>query len=101
MCAAIEKDVGLGYGWPGNVRDLEQAVRRIILTRRYQGDTKCLPSDLSGELSKEVESGTLDAQTLLAKYCRHLFLRYGTYEQVARQTKLDRRTVKKYIQCSQ
>ena len=46
----------------------------------------------------EVEAGTVDAQTLLAKYCHLLYLCHGTYEEVARRTKLDRRTVKKYIQ---
>ena len=46
----------------------------------------------------EMTEGTIDAQTLLANYCRHLYARYGTYEEVARRMRLDRRTVKKYLQ---
>jgi len=39
----------------------------------------------------------LDAQGLLAGYCRILHERHGTYEEVARRTNPDRRTVKKYL----
>ena len=34
---------------------------------------------------------------LLVDYCRRLFERYGTYEEVARRSRLDRRTVRKYV----
>ncbi len=40
----------------------------------------------------------MSAQQLLTLYCRQLYRRFGTYEEVARRTELDRRTVKKYIQ---
>jgi hypothetical protein len=93
----IEAEPGPAYPWPGNVRELEQAVRRIILTRHYRGETNGPSPGLSGQLSAEVEAGTLDAQTLLAKYCKLLHQRHCTYEEVARRTGLDRRTVKKYI----
>jgi hypothetical protein len=39
----------------------------------------------------------IDAKALLATYCRRLYDRYGTFEEVARRIRLDRRTVKKYI----
>jgi len=44
-----------------------------------------------------IEAGTLDAQQLMAEYCGLLYKRLGTYEDVARKTGLDRRTVKKYV----
>ena len=92
----LEASVGAGYDWPGNVRELEQAARRVLLTGRYE---RSAPSDSSavGELAIALEAGTLDAESLLAAYCRHLHDRLGTYEEVARRTRLDRRTVKKYI----
>ncbi len=93
----LDGEPGPGYGWPGNVRELEQAVRRILLTRSYRGELPVEPGDLRGRLLAAVDGGNLDAQGLLAGYCALLYRRLGTYEQVARVTGLDRRTVKKYV----
>lgn len=93
----ITRDLGSSYPWPGNVRELEQAVRRIILSRHYRGDTATAPSGQLEQLMADIDSGTMDAQALLADYCALLYRRHGTYEEVARRTKLDRRTVKKYV----
>jgi len=94
----IEKNLGPGYAWPGNVRELEQCVRRVILKKNYAGDIKSVsPDDLKTRLVTGIESGGLDAQTLIAGYCTLLYKRYGTFEDVARRINLDRRTVKKYI----
>jgi transcriptional regulator of acetoin/glycerol metabolism len=95
--SGLASEPGTAYPWPGNVRELEQAVRRIILTRHYRGEANGTAPELCRELSAEVEAGALDAQTLLAKYCKLLHQRHCTYEEVARRTGLDRRTVKKYI----
>ena len=95
---ALVRDLGGTYSWPGNVRELEQAVRRIIITRHYRGDTATPPSGQLEQLMADIDSGTMDAQALLADYCALLYRRHGTYEEVACRTKLDRRTVKKYIQ---
>jgi DNA-binding NtrC family response regulator len=94
----IDKNIGKDYPWPGNVRELEQAVRRILIMRRYREDTKTPPHGLMEKIATGIESGTLDAETLLADYCLLLYKRYGSYEEVARRTKLDRRTAKRYIQ---
>ncbi|MEZ4466060.1 MAG: hypothetical protein R3F43_16805 [bacterium] len=44
--------------------------------------------------------GELTAGQLLERYCADLYQRHGTYEQVARITGLDRRTVKKHVQAA-
>ena len=94
----LEKELPRNYSWPGNVRELEQAVRRILLTNSYRGDTREIPTDLQSRLHQGIDEGTLNAQDILASYCTLLYQRCGTYEEVARKTKLDRRTVKKYVQ---
>ena len=95
---ALNASLGANYAWPGNVRELEQAVRRILLTRQYQGDHKTVAQDLCARLQAGIADGGLDADALLSGYCRLLHQRFGTYEEVARRSKLDRRTVKAYIQ---
>jgi hypothetical protein len=93
--SVIDTDLGKYYTWPGNVRELEQAVRRILLTRHYRGEV--IMSDLRTQLFSGIATGSLDAHNVLTTYCTLLYEQFGTYEEVARRTKLDRRTVKKYI----
>jgi hypothetical protein len=97
VVAVLSADLGGGYSWPGNVRELEQAVRRILLTRHYTGDMAVDAASPRDRLIAEIDSGTADAQSILGGYCRLLHKRFGTYEEVARRTQLDRRTVKKYV----
>jgi sigma-54 dependent transcriptional regulator, flagellar regulatory protein len=94
----IDKKLGKNYPWPGNVRELAQCVRRIIIKRDYQGEIAARAADSKSALLAGIESGTFDAETLLNTYCKLLYQKYGTYEEVARKTKLDRRTVKKHLQ---
>jgi DNA-binding transcriptional regulator LsrR (DeoR family) len=54
-------------------------------------------SDLGERLAEAVSEGNVDAHELLTLYCALLYRRHGTYEEVAKRTKLDRRTVKKYV----
>lgn len=92
----LQQNLPANYSWPGNVRELEQAVRRILLNGHYAGD----PSAHAGaedNLQAIADVGEMDAQQLVSLYCRQLYQRFGTYEEVARRTQLDRRTVKKYI----
>jgi DNA-binding NtrC family response regulator len=94
---SLAKSPGLTYVWPGNVRELEQAVRRILLTGNYTPELI-----VSGITAREpwldrAAAGELSADWLMAQYCQMLWNRLGSYEDVARRTGLDRRTVKKYI----
>lgn len=95
---SLNRDLGGNYTWPGNVRELEQAVRRIIISRHYRGDTAAsAPSEPTDRMLAGIEAGSMDAQQLMAEYCGLLYRRFGTYEDVARTTGLDRRTVKKHV----
>jgi DNA-binding NtrC family response regulator len=93
----IDQRLGNDYAWPGNVRELEQAARSILLTRDYAGDRHAVAPDLRSKLVAGIEAGSLDADAVLSGYCKLLYARHGTYEEVARRTNLDRRTVKAYL----
>ena len=94
----LKKDVPPEYTWPGNVRELEQAVRRILLTGHYYGDDMMTTPNVEEEFIQKIQMGPLEARELLSQYCTFLYRRFGTYQEVARRTGLDRRTVKKYLQ---
>jgi DNA-binding NtrC family response regulator len=93
----LQQSVGPDYPWPGNVREVEQAVRRILLTGDYVRSPGPKSKSLRERLIGDIESEVLDADALLAGYCALLYQKAGTYEEVARQTNLDRRTVKRYL----
>lgn len=95
----IDRNLGKHYQWPGNVRELEQCVRSVLLRRDYNGKPTSDPEklDLSRSLAQGIETGSIGVPDLVSGYCKLLYDTLGTYEKVARQTGLDRRTVKKYI----
>lgn len=97
----LKRDVGENYHWPGNVRELEQAVKRIILTGRYQGMKAESKRGDDDSIPLGITDGAFTAEELLAKYCSRLYRRFGTYGEVSRLTRLDRRTVRKYVELGQ
>lgn len=95
----LKRDLGSDHSWLGNVRELEQAVKRIILTGHYlanKSDANML--DDADRLAKGIKEGVLSAESLVTGYCTQLYNSLGSYEEVSRRTQLDRRTVKKYVQ---
>ncbi len=94
----ILKQLGRDYVWPGNVRELEQCVRRLLISDRYTPFQPDNDMTIEGMLQLGIDRGTMDAQTLIAGYCCLLYKKYGTYEAVAKRTRLDRRTAKKHIE---
>jgi DNA-binding NtrC family response regulator len=97
MESSLRASVGNKYHWPGNVRELEQATRRLLLTGHYTGGAEPKAATALDGLIDGIEGETLDADTLLAGYCRLLYESSGNFEEVARKTNLDRRTVKRYL----
>jgi hypothetical protein len=95
--SAIRKNVPADYTWPGNVRELEQCVRRVLLTGAYSAELASHGDDLRASIICGIQGHSYDADGLLADYCTFLYSSFGSYEDVARRLKLDRRTVKKYI----
>ncbi len=85
------------YPWPGNIRELEQCVRRILLNNSYSWQQPGTAADKSHQLAQEMQNGSLSAPHLLSEYCKLLYGQHSTYEAVAKRTELDRRTVKKYV----
>ncbi len=97
----IRREVGDDYRWPGNVRELEQAVRRVLLTGNYQPDRPVQDEPGRPQWLADAAEGKLDADGVLAGYCRQLHANLGSYEAVAGRTRLDRRTVRKYVHISE
>lgn len=89
----ISKSQPPDYPWPGNIRELEQCTRQILLRQSYNWQNDAQEKKVIDLLEEE----SLTAQQLLSRYCSRLYMKHGTYEAVAQITDLDRRTVRKYI----
>jgi transcriptional regulator with GAF, ATPase, and Fis domain len=94
----MQNQISPEYDWPGNVRELEQAVRCILLNKDHCSEIEGWCKPRTPPLQPLFEGTYVSASELLATYCATLYNEYGTYEDVARITELDPRTVKKYIQ---
>ena len=94
ISALISDNQPPGYRWPGNIRELEQCARQILLRQSYNWQNN---DEERQEMDFLADREVLTAQELLSRYCSNLYMKHGTYEAVARITDLDRRTVRKYI----
>ena len=96
----IEEHLAADYDWPGNMRELEQCVRSILIHHRY--DPPRRPPLASAEmLGRKVSATNMTWNELASEYCALVFSKTGNYQETARRLALDHRTVKRYLQSSQ
>ncbi len=98
LCAEVEAwilaNLGADYDWPGNIRELEQCVRNVLIRRDYRPLAR--PSlDPREQLARDAAAGRLTADELLNRYVTLVVGQSESIEDAARKLQLDRRTVKK------
>lgn len=91
--AWIIQHLGREYPWPGNIRELEQCVRNVLIRKEYR-PAPARKQGLREELTEAVTADTLTADELLRQYCTLVYAQTESYEETARRLRLDRRTVK-------
>jgi len=89
----IEKNLGAGYRWPGNYRELEQCVKNVLIRRDYRPPRSAAP-DAIEDFAAAAREGRLTVEEMLSRYITIVYSRTGSYEETARRLELDRRTVK-------
>jgi transcriptional regulator with AAA-type ATPase domain len=94
--AWILEHLGAAYPWPGNIRELEQCVRSIMIRGSYRPPSTRPVSPIEAML-RDIEHGTLTADELLSTYCTLVYAQTGNYQECARRLQLDRRTVKSRV----
>ena len=89
----IGSELGADYPWPGNLAELGQCIRSVLVTGAYRPSPTAGKSDLDDALR---ESG-MTAEELARRHVTIVYAEAGTYEETARRLDLDRRTVKKRV----
>jgi DNA-binding NtrC family response regulator len=92
----IAQHLGHEYPWPGNIRELEQCLRNVLIRRVYRPPQARVHS-VDEDLTDALTAGNLTAEELLRRYCALVYAQTGSYEETARRLQLDRRTVKRKI----
>ncbi len=98
--AWIVQHLGREYPWPGNIRELEQCARNVLVRKEY------LPAPVqkqtpTNELVDAFNAGALTADEVIRRYSTIVYAQTGSYEETARRLHLDRRTVKSKIDFEQ
>jgi sigma-54 specific flagellar transcriptional regulator A len=93
----IRDKLGLDYPWPGNIRELEQCVRNVVIRREYLPAADRTTRQGDPQLAS-FRGGTLSLEELCRLYCTRVYADTGSFVETARRLKIDRRTVKKYVE---
>jgi DNA-binding NtrC family response regulator len=88
----IDENLGAEYTWPGNIRELEQCLRNVLIRRQYWPPAR-EARGIDTLLADAARRG-LTADELLRLYCTWTYRAAGSYQEAARRLELDRRTVR-------
>ena len=91
----LRAQVPKNYEWPGNFRELEQAVRNVIVRNEY---VPVLRSEESNSIETVYENTEVSLAQWSATYARKAFENAGSYREAARRLKIDQRTLKKLVE---
>ena len=97
VMAGIEASVGLDYGWPGNMRELDQCVRNLLIHGGYAPPSAPGERDGLEPLFEDMRSARADLDRVVAGYTRWVYERDGSYTGAGEILGIDRRTVAKHV----
>ena len=95
----VNEHLGQDYSWPGNIRELEQCVRSIMIRGSYTPTERRRVSQNSAteEFASKVKYGDLTKDEMIAAYYSLKYAQLGSYGEAGRQLGVDWRTVKEQI----
>jgi hypothetical protein len=94
----IDRHLPHNYSWPGNIRELEQCVRNVLIHGSYSPHQSYPSGDeTSLGLAHQIDKLELTAEELLARYCQIAYTKTRNFEKAAKLLQMDRRTVRAKI----
>ena len=89
----IIENLGTDYPWPGNIRELEQCVRNVLIRKTYN-PSRSQNSDARDRLAQAVCEGRLTVDELLKHYFTLVYSQTKNYQETGRRLGVDGRTAK-------
>ncbi len=93
VCEAIERDLGPDWPWHGNVRELAQAARRVLLHGHCVPDA---PAGPSGTMDAMANEGVSMAE-VQRRYATLVYERTGSFARAGDALGVDWRTVRSWV----
>ena len=96
----IETHLGTDYPWPGNIRELEQCVRNVMIRKSYtpaKPDRVVDGASPHERLAKAVAEGRLSLKELTEHYVSLVYAVEGHYDHAAKRLGMDWRTLKQKL----
>jgi hypothetical protein len=90
--AFVEERLGPEYPWPGNIRELEQCVRSILVRGRYE--PAVTDPNQSQSFDRQLVASGWSSEELVQHYASLMYEHTGSYSEAARRLGMDRRTLK-------
>jgi len=97
--AWVVENLGLDYAWSGNIRELEQCVRNILIRKTY-APAAARTKDRDEQFAIAVRAGSLTAEELLRHYFTLVYGQTRNYQETARRLGVDGRTVRSKVDLS-
>lgn len=98
----IDQNLGEDYPWPGNIRELEQCVRSVMIRGNYSPPTSIRPQNDRGESQSSFMNAVLEGQLtrdeLMQAYCKIVYDRSSGFKDAGARLGIDWRTVRRYVQ---
>jgi transcriptional regulator with AAA-type ATPase domain len=97
LVCSIDASVGASYAWPGNIRELEQCVRNLLIHDRYT-PPEAVPAKRGLQaLFSDMEGAQADMDRVMSAYSTWVYAQKGSFEKAAETLGVDRRTVSKHV----
>jgi DNA-binding NtrC family response regulator len=100
----VEKQFGKNYDWPGNIRELEQCVRNVLIRKSYMPSSRIPAPNSHASPDRSVQGVDAFVRSLLAgemtldevseHYVTMIYSRLGQYDLAGKKLGLDWRTVR-------
>lgn len=97
----ITANLGDDYAWPGNIRELEQCARNIMIRGNYTPSLSRASSAIGSareQLARLVTSGRLTMDELMQQYASLAFALDGSYVAAAKRLQINWRTLRDKVQ---
>ena len=96
VMSGIDRGVGFDYAWPGNMRELEQCVRNLLIHGRYLPATAAPASGGLDALIEQMQNANATLDQVISTYSSWVYQREGNYTRAGHILGVDRRTVAKH-----